>query len=1012
VRIEKNNWNYLTAGYIGILLKVPQRWQTTLAVSIYLATLPAMRKHAVDNHGKAYALTGRPVGFAAAVTLMVMLFLSFISIGQDPYYRTYNSANGLAGNEVFEAIQDSEGFMWFCTNRGVSRFDGRKFTNFNTSNGLGENSVIGIYQGKDGKIWCRGVSGSISYIENNKAHIIGARIPTYYANSLITDDNNNLWVGSQSGGVYYQISPPYLQENLKVVPTNNVRLQIVRIGDQVIYSRGITETGAIVTDSAGRVVSEMAVRNVQPNLRVKLHHQSYCIVSDDSLYISKNDSPLKAIYIPGKPQNAFCDDGAVWVMPSEITGAVAISDDLTGFGRWIFKDVSVSSAFKDREGGHWFCTLGSGVRYVPSLETVKCNVQDEMIPRLDKILISSGKVFFSATNLEILALDISDQIRKASETEISASGILRVKSNAPQIPSVKNSTDEVILVLGDQDVFIQENGNFTACSSLNCFEVNTRDLTIEKIYSAPSRINAFIALNKDSLLLGCNDGLRIFSGGNYTRPTMADQLSQLRINDLAIDHEGTIFAATSGSGVAVINNRQTTWIKKSDGLISDQTESICHHNGLTYVGTNNGLTILRKDSDGKYITDNRSITQSLPESGITDIAVLQGNIIFATDEGIFKCPLKYEEFAAIPPGIAVIDFTVNGLALNPSQVHELSYAENNIVINLASLSFIMPGKNRIRYMLSGSNDKWEITEGGEIRYASLSPGNYEFTARAENAAGVLSEEVVVIRFHIEKPFWLTWWFITLLSASLVALISILLFLKLRKTNRIALEQEALKTKAARMEMRALRSQMNPHFIFNSINSIQHYILNHDRLIANKMLSSFAKLMRNVLENSAAEFVALNKELETLQLYILLEQERFESKFTFTIQTDEKIDPITTQVPPMIIQPFVENAILHGLVPLKNQAGELIIRLKLQDDFILCTVEDNGIGRERSTEINKSKKGSHQSHGIQITTERLHLCYQSIGVFPKFDVRISDLKNAGDTNPGTKTEIMLPIQKLK
>jgi ligand-binding sensor domain-containing protein len=981
-------------------------------MSIYLATLPDMRKHAADNPGKAHNPIRCPVGFTAAASLMLMLLLSFISVGQDPYYRTYNSASGLAGNEVFEAIQDAEGFMWFCTNRGVSRFDGDKFINFNTSNGLGENSVIGIYQGADGKIWCRGVSGTISFIENNKAQVIGARIPTYYANSLITDDKNNLWVGSQSGGVYYKISPPYHQENLVATYFNNVRLQIVSIEDQVIYSRGITAGGAVVTDSAGSIISRLTVKNTQPNLRVKFKHHSFCIVSDDSLYVSKDNNTQKAIYIPGKPQNVFYDDGSVWVMPSEITGAIAVAEDLTGFRRWIFKDVSVSSAFKDREGGHWFCTLGSGVRYVPSLETIKCDVTDKMIPRLDKILISSGKAFCSASNLEILTLDDTGHLRKATEKEITSSGVLRVKASAPEVYSGKSFTDEVILVLSDQDVYRQENGSFIACSSLNCFEANSKDLTIRNVYPSPSRINAFIALNKDSLLLGCNDGLHIFSRGNYTIPPMADQLSYVRINDLAMDDEGNIFAATSGSGVAVISHGQTTWIKKHDGLISDQTESICHHRGLTYVGTNNGLTILRKDLNEKYITDNRSITQSLPESGITDIAVFNDDIIFATDEGIFKCPLKYSEFSAIPPEIAVIDFTVNGQSLNPFQAHEFSHTENNIVINLASLSFILPGKNRIRYMLSGSNDKWEITEGGEIRYASLSPGKYEFTARAENAAGVPSDELVIIRFQIGKPFWLTWWFITLLSASVVAFISVLLFLKLKKTNRIALEQEALKTKAAKMEMRALRSQMNPHFLFNSINSIQHYILNHDRLIANKMLSSFAKLMRNVLENSAAEFVALNKELETLHLYILLEQERFESKFTFTIQTDDKIDQITTQVPPMIIQPFVENAILHGLVPLKNQPGHLIIRLKLQGDFILCTVEDNGIGRERSDEINKSKKNSHHSHGIQITTERLHLCYKSIGVFPEFDVRISDLINAGDTNPGTKTEVMLPIQKLK
>jgi LytS/YehU family sensor histidine kinase len=259
---------------------------------------------------------------------------------------------------------------------------------------------------------------------------------------------------------------------------------------------------------------------------------------------------------------------------------------------------------------------------------------------------------------------------------------------------------------------------------------------------------------------------------------------------------------------------------------------------------------------------------------------------------------------------------------------------------------------------------------------------------------------------------MTWWFITSMLVLSIALISLILFLRLQKSNQLALEKETLKTKAAKMEMRALRSQMNPHFIFNSINSIQHYILNHDKLIAQQMLSSFAKLMRNVLENSASEFIPLSKEIDTLNLYLKMESERFESKFNFNIHVDENIDMITTLVPPMIIQPMVENAILHGMVPLKGIVGKLSITLRIRGEFILCIIYDNGIGRKRSAQIKSAKGTHHQSNGIQITKERLQLCYKAIGYLPEFDMQISDHTKQDGTAEGTEVQIMLPIQKLK
>ena len=948
----------------------------------------------------------------AMLLLIPAITTSLESLAQDPYFRTFNSNNGLAGNEVYEALQDHKGYIWFCTNRGVSRFDGKNFVNFSTANGLGENSILGIHQGTDGKIWCRGISGTISYIENNNAQCIEARIPTYFANSLVTDNQNNVWVGSQSSGVYYKIAPPYTSQNLQTFHQANARLQIVRIEDDIVFSRSVFPKGLIIADTSEKIITSSNLTNIFSNLRVTYQHDSYFIVSDDSLISIPNDGPIRSFFIPGKPRNIYHDGNFIWAIPSEMTGAIAVHPFDGNYEYWIFRNVNISSVFKDREGAFWFCTLGSGVRYVPSLYAVKCEVLDDMIPRPNKILISLDKTYVSAANHDVLILGSDDKIIRASEEQTRKSGLLRIKSKGPlEIPTIEKS-DYYIGVFSPEEVAYQNDDTFLTATPLNCLTVDAQTKTILQNFPAPSRINAHIVIGKDSLLLGCNEGIMVFCKGSYSLPAFALPLSRNRINDLAIDNENHILAATSGAGIALLSKTELNWIRTENGLISNQCESVRFHNGLIYVGTDKGLSIFRKDLNGRYAHVNSIVSFSLPNTGITDIQILNDYALLCTDEGIFKCALRTIETAKIPPLLSVNEFTVNGYAHDYSTFHEFQHDENNIVINISCLSFLMPEQNRILYKLQGASDELVSTGGGEIRYAALSPGDYEFSAVAENVSGIRSNDTILIRFHIKKPFWMTWWFITSMLVLSIALISLILFLKLQKSNQLALEKETLKTKAAKMEMRALRSQMNPHFIFNSINSIQHYILNHDKLIAQQMLSSFAKLMRNVLENSASEFIPLSKEIDTLNLYLKMESERFESKFNFNIHVDENIDMITTLVPPMIIQPMVENAILHGMVPLKGIVGKLSITLRIRGEFILCIIYDNGIGRKRSAQIKSAKGTHHQSNGIQITKERLQLCYKAIGYLPEFDMQITDHTKQDGTAEGTEVQIMLPIQKLK
>ena len=221
-----------------------------------------------------------------------------------------------------------------------------------------------------------------------------------------------------------------------------------------------------------------------------------------------------------------------------------------------------------------------------------------------------------------------------------------------------------------------------------------------------------------------------------------------------------------------------------------------------------------------------------------------------------------------------------------------------------------------------------------------------------------------------------------------------------------MELLVIKQKQAEIEMKALRAQMNPHFIFNSLNSINKYILKSDHANASRYLTRFAKLIRLILDNSNSKEVALSNELEALKLYIEMEALRFSNKFIYEIMVDENVPVDNLQVPPLIIQPYVENAIWHGLLH-KEAGGMLSVFVKMiNNNMLQCTIQDNGIGRERASELKSKSATSNKSLGIKLTEERINILNQYTSL--NASIQIIDLKNAADEAAGTKVIIEIPI----
>jgi LytS/YehU family sensor histidine kinase len=299
----------------------------------------------------------------------------------------------------------------------------------------------------------------------------------------------------------------------------------------------------------------------------------------------------------------------------------------------------------------------------------------------------------------------------------------------------------------------------------------------------------------------------------------------------------------------------------------------------------------------------------------------------------------------------------------------------------------------------GVDTNWVSTSTRAVQYPTMPPNNYTFEIKAKNEDGIWSKPRT-LSFSIFPPFWFTWWFIGLEILFGIGIISAIFWYR-EKQNRT---KSASEKRMVESELKALRSQMNPHFTFNTLNAIQLAVETSDRLVASKYIGDFAVLIRKVLENSKHSSISLEEEISMLKLYIELEQFRFSNKFLFEIIVEEDLDLNFIRIPAMVIQPFVENAILHGLAP-KEGEGKLTLKLYEKEDAIHCVIEDNGVGRERAMEIKKLKKFSHKSMAMEITEERMDLYNK--GLNDAFSIKIIDLKDDNNIPQGTRLELEFP-----
>ncbi len=338
---------------------------------------------------------------------------------------------------------------------------------------------------------------------------------------------------------------------------------------------------------------------------------------------------------------------------------------------------------------------------------------------------------------------------------------------------------------------------------------------------------------------------------------------------------------------------------------------------------------------------------------------------------------------------------------------KLSHGQNSLSFYFSTANIAGQGKTLYRYRMIGMNEHWSpFDPARQVIYPNLAPGRYLLEVESQLAFDPGSRGKTEFAFRILPPWWQTWWFYITLGVSLLAVFWLILILRVRYVRNLENRKLIHEREISELRIKALQAQMNPHFTFNAINSIQYYILNKEQDSAFIFIGYFSKLIRQTLEFASRSSVSITEETDFLENYIKLEMMRFENKFVYETEMADNLNNHRCRIPPMLLQPFVENAILHGLLH-KEKQGILKIKFAISEGKTLqCVVEDNGIGREKSAEINRLRHKQHNSMGLDISRRRVGLLNEP----GKNDYRIeiTDLYYKDGKPEGTRVTVLIPL----
>ena len=951
----------------------------------------------------------------------------------EPAYRTFSTKEGLPSSETYFVYQGRQGYIWFCTDRGVVKYDGFHMEVMTTKNGLPDNVIFWIYEDWKGRIWFISYNGLLSYYENHRIvkykynHLISDYIGNnlYPSKTFSVDKEDNVFFSSGNNGILKIDSKgrsrlfKYKTDQLTFDLINGTYLTTFNLERPIkprpfVFQATIRENGRLKRKTMNKKAYENNMQSYLSELKTAGGRKIMRV--QDSFY--DLDHPEQTLYFPGAT-GYFPIKNDLWI--TTVNGTYRLKD-IRKHGlihapqQHLLSGFRVSSVLKDREKGLWFSTLDRGIVYMPNSIVRNISVfEHSKEVDVTNIVVDAHHEIFYSNHLGVFRL--RDHHPVITSNRISRTTISRL-DNILLLPRV--TKDQPIDVRGKKywivpnyyDNFNENDTSMLICSSMvmrihrNGKLDTLYDYFHSKKYSKDLHhfFETVCSSHKGLVFAGNAKGLFCLRNGVWDNSMFPEAIRKNRVSCVRYSKELGLVIGTRGEGIYLFRNgRITHHIASANGLVSDQINKIhLEKDGITcWVATNSGVSKLFFIGR-KYVRIHNILSvNGLATNEVNSICLEGKTVYLATKKGVSKFPTDLRFLInPLKNQISVKQLTIDGAVSYPvSKNLEVASDAKMIQIDLRSTNYKSFGNQEYKYRLL-SADKWTYGNSGSIDFYDLTSGEYHLELSYLSDNGIWQKPYGILNIRKHPKFVETLWFYLILVLVSFSGALVVFRIRTKEINR----QRNYKRQIEKLEQKALLAQMNPHFIFNSLNSIQSFLVYNENDLAEKYLQMLSQLIRMTLNNSRESEVMIEQEIAVLSKYAELERMRFKDRFNFEVNISLTHMERQRYIPPMLIQPFVENAIIHGFKGLDRE-GKLEINFKqLFENRLLVEVIDNGKGY---FENHGSTVGSeHKSYGMEITSERLRLFREKYN--SEFDFVIENLSDENGEPAGTKVIILVPV----
>ncbi|MFT3704201.1 MAG: histidine kinase [Agriterribacter sp.] len=980
--------------------------------------------------------------------------------------KVIGAKDGLPSSEILTLFQDSKGFVWIGTSLGLSRYDGFTFENFLTCNKRQLGKTFGIAEDTlQHIIWVMSDAGLCFYSEGKLYAIALQDIDTEVYDICITQ-NKQYWIATSKGPAYFTSTDvEQIIHNRKADITHHL------LPDWKSDKNDTRFIKKIVADKNGLIwfcdtntlyaYNGKEIHTIWQSTAFNDHF--VCITPfNNAIYFvtiitgvhkyESGNTIIKSVSFPTTiSANLFLKDDRIYYLNLQGIHQVKTDSDSIELMSTIPEKENkwLSCIMVDNENNLWIGMHHALLFQQKKLfNTYHLSTVEEGVEFFGAYKKKDGSMLFGGSRGKIYQQKKAEGIHLVNNiatsnlrSEVKAilqdsrgwmwyttgfEGIIVAKEK--EILSIKKIEETIV----EGYSFLKEDASGAIWSGgdgvLTKFTINHSNDSIhyKNYYSRLPGNNWFTFLN----MIEGPDGAKWFAGAQGIFMLSNDSLQPYyfqgmdsRNNFSAIQKSNSdeVWLSTKGEGIwqCYFDTKAQLRIRKKyttkDGLHTNiYTDLICDHNSNVWAVSYSGVTKIAHQTTSSFI-NNYNIRQGFPDENYHSALLYQQNdhcIWVVASSGLsFFDPSAFEQPHTTPALVLNSLQSADSMYYNngKSNVLRLPYYKNNITLHFSGLYFTDPYAVQYYYRLYNNDTNW-ISNGNErmINFQNLAPGNYIIDIKA----GIGSDNISAplrYSFIIQKPFWQTWWFITACGLVIIALAGY--WIKHREfiIQKKSAEKNAVQKQIADLEIKALKAQMNPHFVFNSLNSIAHLIAANQNERGIEYLSKFSKLLRIILDEWENNFVSLKDEIKMLHLYLQIESLRFGDSFAYTIRMDDTIEEEDVSVPAMLVHPVAENAVWHGLLHQKGERRLTIYFEKKEEGMIRCTIKDNGIGIA-SAKLMKEKRLNgikQKSKGLQLVKERLKILEQQYGKPTLFDIKDID----GKQNPSGGTIVIIEFPVL-